>query len=273
MLKCSNEINEGFSMSKQRKLVIVSIGMIFVISLIGNLFFSIYTNNIEKSSYTDWISAFCNLIMAGATVAAVLTARNYLAQFTAQEGYKEAIILVNNIMPKVILNLNSIQNSYDRIGNFLSELNDTSNLYKDSLDRTINLLDSSTGILADVFIEMRTYLSNISTYGLQMEEERINGLKVSMDFLEKNDEIMWNYIESIRKYLEWLEKSTEIYEEGIEGTFIFKGRSIDIVDKQNPTFIDIYKTTQEMIEGSSAALEAFKTVIAEPRHITKIFKV
>jgi hypothetical protein len=36
--------------------------------------------------------------MAGATVAAVLTARNYLAQFTAQEGFKIAIALVNDKM-------------------------------------------------------------------------------------------------------------------------------------------------------------------------------
>ncbi|EKD5160980.1 hypothetical protein OR235_004572, partial [Enterobacter cloacae] len=74
---------------------------LFVLVLFINFFLAIYHNQIDKSSYTDWIAAFCNLIMAGATVSAVITARNYLAQFTAQEGYKIAISLVNDDLLKI----------------------------------------------------------------------------------------------------------------------------------------------------------------------------
>ena len=87
-------------MNNNKKIFIV-LATVFMVAMIGNLFFSICTNNIDKSSYTDWISAFCNVAMAGSTVVAVLTVRNYSAQFTAQKGYKSAVNLVNNEFPQL----------------------------------------------------------------------------------------------------------------------------------------------------------------------------
>ncbi|QEM94353.1 DUF3450 domain-containing protein (plasmid) [Kosakonia radicincitans] len=51
---------------------------------------------IQRSGPAEWLSALLNLVMAGAAVAAYLTARSWLPQLTTQEGYKLAIHLVNN---------------------------------------------------------------------------------------------------------------------------------------------------------------------------------
>lgn len=255
------------------KKIVFTLATVSMLAMISCLLFSIYTDNIDKSSYTDWISAFCNVVMAGATVAAVMTAKNYLAQFTAQEGYKEAIVLVNNIMPEIALGLNSINQEYKKIGFFFSDIKDTSYIYKDSLDRHLRSLEASTNELSESLLKMHTYLSNISTYGLILDAKRNKNVSITVAFIERNDKLLWEYIEKIKCYLIWLEESTYIHAEGLEGSFAFKGRRVDEVDTQNSDFIDISIITQEMIEESSIALEVFEKVIAEPRHITKIFKV
>lgn len=51
---------------------------------------------IQRSGPAEWLSALFNLVMAGAAVAAYLTARSWLPQLTTQEGYREAIGLVND---------------------------------------------------------------------------------------------------------------------------------------------------------------------------------
>lgn len=88
---------------KYKKTIFIATVFVFVFVLIGQFISSIYSNLIDKSSYTDWISAFCNVVMAGATVVAVLAAKNYLAQFTAQEGNKIALSLLNDKLPKTTL--------------------------------------------------------------------------------------------------------------------------------------------------------------------------
>ncbi|EPD2608626.1 hypothetical protein [Yersinia enterocolitica] len=93
----------GYIKKNKYKTLLVFIAFVFIVSLFGQFMLSIRMNLLEKSSYTDWISAFCNVVMAGATVVAVLAAKNYLAQFTAQEGNKIALSLLNDKLPKTTL--------------------------------------------------------------------------------------------------------------------------------------------------------------------------
>lgn len=51
---------------------------------------------LAKGIDASFVSAVMDSIMAGTAILAVLAAKNYLAQFTAQEGYKIAISLVND---------------------------------------------------------------------------------------------------------------------------------------------------------------------------------
>lgn len=55
----------------------------------------LFGQTVKDSGPAEWLSAGLNLVMAGAAVAAYLTARSWLPQLTTQEGYREAIGLVN----------------------------------------------------------------------------------------------------------------------------------------------------------------------------------
>ncbi|BBJ64727.1 hypothetical protein SAMN05216502_101125 [Citrobacter amalonaticus] len=55
----------------------------------------LFGQTVKDSGPAEWLSAVLNLVMAGAAVAAYLTARSWLPQLTTQEGYREAIALVN----------------------------------------------------------------------------------------------------------------------------------------------------------------------------------
>ncbi|EKN3461727.1 hypothetical protein ACQIBV_004724 [Yersinia enterocolitica] len=85
------------------KKVLIALAALFVVALIGQFMFSIYSNLIDKSSYTDWISAFCNIIMTGATVVAVVEAKKYLQKSLSQDGYKIALSLLNDKLLKTTL--------------------------------------------------------------------------------------------------------------------------------------------------------------------------
>jgi hypothetical protein len=49
----------------------------------------------ESGSAADWLAVVTNGVVAGGAVGAVIVARRWLPQLTTQEGYKEAIQLVN----------------------------------------------------------------------------------------------------------------------------------------------------------------------------------
>lgn len=156
-------------MGRKQKFFLNIIMFVLVFVLFSTFFYSIYAKMIDKSSYTDWISAFCNVVMAGATVAAVLTARNYLAQFTAQEGYKLAIELVNDEMPKLkFLEFDIIK---DKITHF-EQLKE--GLFKDNttsdalmvMTGQIKFLQSRKDKLQQYYEMLNVYLYKVNTYGL-----------------------------------------------------------------------------------------------------------
>ncbi|SFF38438.1 hypothetical protein SAMN03159428_04942 [Kosakonia radicincitans] len=66
---------------------VVAFALLILIILFGQ--------TVKDSGPAEWLSALLNLVMAGAAVAAYLTASSWLPQLTTQEGYKEAIGLVN----------------------------------------------------------------------------------------------------------------------------------------------------------------------------------
>ena len=156
-------------MIKLRKVMITALGVMFLVIMISIFFYSIYAKMIDKSSYTDWISAFCNIVMAGATVAAVLTARNYLAQFTAQEGYKIAIELVNDEIPKLkLLEFHNIKDKIDHFEQLKESLfkEDTTSEALIVMTGQINYLQLRRGKLQHYYENLNVYLYKINTYGL-----------------------------------------------------------------------------------------------------------
>lgn len=68
------------------------IGVAFVFFTISALLYVIFSKGIDAS----FVSAVMDSIIAGTAILAVFGAKNYLAQFTAQEGFKIAISLAND---------------------------------------------------------------------------------------------------------------------------------------------------------------------------------
>ncbi|HHH2235386.1 TPA: hypothetical protein ACPY5O_004200, partial [Yersinia enterocolitica] len=121
------------------KKVLIALAALFVVALIGQFMFSIYSNLIDKSSYTDWISAFCNIIMTGATVVAVVEAKKYLQKSLSQDGYKIALSLLNDKLLKTtllagvinkILFLQSYIQNYRNIDDFLKAMENLKSVIK-----------------------------------------------------------------------------------------------------------------------------------------------
>ena len=145
-------------MGKKQKLFITLIMFSLLVVLFSGFFYSVYTNTIDKSSYTDWISAFCNVVIAGATVGAVITARNYLAQFTAQEGYKLAIKLVNEDFPKIKENLSIINQEYVNIDKFFNSMTKETVITDITALSLINLLNITSAKIMGIKKEVLSHL-------------------------------------------------------------------------------------------------------------------
>lgn len=186
---------------------------LFGLSLIGNLFLSIFFGQIDKSSYTDWISALCNIIMASATVCAVLTARNYLAQFTAQEGYKIAISLINDD----IMRIPSFIRARDTYKDMYKAIERTDNTFPKT-ENFIPLVDilakaKKIGTSLDVFLsEISSKLQKLETYSLSMHKEREQDFNLCMMKLQ----LLSNEITSTIEHINSISfRMTDLYERNI----------------------------------------------------------
>lgn len=174
----------------------------FVVSLVGQLFLSVYSNGIDKSSYTDWVSAFCNIIMAAATVGAVLTARNYVAQFTAQEGYKIAINLVNHQLPQVT-NYDGFKKEIDKINDLYSNLNNGDSFSDSSITNSISNIQGYIGTLRKYKADVNKSLFDIGTYGLEFSRSK----KYIFESMMESLDVIIDYSTGVIKNVEDFNKS------------------------------------------------------------------
>lgn len=174
---------------------------LFMFMLFVNFFFSIYNNAIDKSSYTDWISAFCNVIMAGATVSAVITARNYLAQFTAQEGYKIAISLVNDELLK-IKDISSLLASYDELHKVID-----ANIHFVPRRNHLGLLKPYISNLQNKKISFDKSVNEIK---LKIKKLHTYGLEISKSKRTFFDSIIFSYDEILKETNDLIDKAQNI---------------------------------------------------------------
>lgn len=81
-----------FSWTKNR---LYTLALVAITGVALSILFLLFDQTVKDSGPAEWLSALLNLVMAGAAVAAFLTARSWLPQLTTQEGYRLAIDLVN----------------------------------------------------------------------------------------------------------------------------------------------------------------------------------
>ncbi|EKY3999719.1 hypothetical protein ACOY7H_23805 [Enterobacter roggenkampii] len=259
-------------MSNLNKKVIIGLAVFFMLALVGNFFYSIYAKMIDKSSYTDWISAFCNVVMAGATVAAVLTARNYLAQFTAQEGYKLAIHLVNNDFPQLGDNLKAILNGFEQIKKVLDESKVIGSINPDTAPQLTSLLCNPTEKLTKLSDTIIRSISSIETYGLKMNKERDDSHLIISQYILSNHLSFFEYSEDLRACFDNIINGDFSWEEN--NKLVVNTRDYyELIDKTQQDYVDVVEKTNSKIKEAKNAIAAFDKMVAKPRHITNIFKV
>lgn len=259
-------------MSKIQKRWMVALISILVLILFGNFFYSIYAKMIDKSSYTDWISAFCNVVMAGATVGAVITARNYLAQFTAQEGYKIAIHLVNNDFPQLRDNLKATLNGFEQIKKVLDESKVIGSINLDTAQQLTSLLCDPTEELTRLSDTIIRSISSIETYGLKMSKERHDNYLIINQYILSNYLSFFEYSEDLRKCFDSI--ITDDFSWEGNNKLVVKPRGYyELIDKTQQDYIYVVEKTNSKIKEAKNAIEAFDKMVAKPRHITNIFKV
>lgn len=129
---------------------------------------------ITKGMDSSFVSACMDVVMAGAAVGAVLIARNYLAQFTAQEGYKIAIELVNDVFPKherlktVVPRCNTALTIVNKVIEHESSSEKEVSILKSILSECNRMSEDANS----VYREINKLLFKTKTYGLYPSNER-----------------------------------------------------------------------------------------------------
>jgi hypothetical protein len=111
----------------------------FVSVLLGNLLYAIYADLIDKSSYTDWISAFCNVVMATVAVIALVKAKQIWDDKGKDVGHKYAMELLTEVVPTMqVSSALSLRLSFIE-ANILNVINRPSYTTSQALHRTIEM--------------------------------------------------------------------------------------------------------------------------------------
>ncbi|EKT3979645.1 hypothetical protein QEF67_000129 [Klebsiella aerogenes] len=170
------------------------------------------SKGIEKGSYPDWISSVCNIVMACATVGAVLTARNYLAQFTAQEGYKLAIKFFNESFHEILPLSIKLEGSIGGIVEFYNDIADE----EISDVELMGFISNAQNIETNLF-KLNGYkksldkeLNSIATYGLHLNDEWNCLYKKLTEDLNDLGKMFSEFSEQSKDYIEAIEKEFEI---------------------------------------------------------------
>lgn len=130
------------------------------------LVFVLFSQVAETGSAADWVASVANVVMAITAVLAFVVARSWLPQLTTQEGYKEAIRLVNDqyiqLGPDNTLGLrvDCAMQAYR------AQIQSSTSSKIDSYLDTINSLTISLYEAEAVLKEIRETQFRLNTYGL-----------------------------------------------------------------------------------------------------------
>lgn len=227
---------------------------------------------VTKGIDSSFVSAVMDTIMAGTAILAVLAAKNYLAQFTAQEGYKLAIHLVNNDFPQLRDNLKATLNGFEQIIKVLDESKVIGSINSDTAQQLISPLSNYTENLARLSDTINRNISSIETYGLKMNKERDDSYLIISQYILSNYLSFFKYSEGLRMCFDNI--IDDDYSWVGNNKLVVKTRDYyELIDKTQQDYVDIVEETNSKIKETKDAIEAFDKMLAKPRHITNIFRV
>ncbi|HHL2528201.1 TPA: hypothetical protein ACQ317_004146 [Yersinia enterocolitica] len=257
-------------MMKKKGLIVLSIVMFAV--LVGQFIYTIYNNTFEPSSYTDWISAFCNIIMAGATVVAVLAAKNYLAQFTAQEGYKIAIELVNEHIRQI--------SQCERLCEFYIEQRRMIEKYKNvlptnaitsSIDGNTNRYDLLVTDYNRFVSKFEDYLFKLNTYGLSVSDTKSKDFNSMLSGLREISKSCNDLLEKSRKIVTVMKEQYKENKHNISNYSPSEHGGINFtLSRYDNLMIDELFDIRQVLDN---AMLSYRGFISDDNTITKLFNV
>ena len=226
---------------------------------------------VTKGIDASFVSAIMDSIMAGTAILAVLAARNYLAQFTAQEGYKLAIELINQTLLPIGNNFISLNNRHSAVYKFLDgnqEIVPTQH-HLDTLFEHITALKKDSNEIKSKIAGINFNLKRINTYGLIVSNKK------KFDF----SRLMSNLSNLEKSYSDLCEKLDMIHssmKHRFNGNF--KNKNDDVASAEfvysYRSFIERIPEDKEIVEGYFKAInESHENLFLNNRVATKFFIV
>lgn len=149
------------------KIIYKIFGVILLLSIFSSFVFSLYKGEIEKSNLTDWISAFCNLAMAGAALGGYLIAKDWKRHSVKDKVLALALDLkVNhaNTVSDCLLDACNVIDSFETIYRaFIDKNEPTEALVKSLKDfrEHLNLNSQKLKDAAFVFYQCHTQIQSL----------------------------------------------------------------------------------------------------------------
>lgn len=228
-----------------------------------------------KGIDASFVSACMDVIMACGALAAVITARNYLAQYIAQEGYKIAIDLVNNLLPKIESKLLIMKKESENLDLFLKESMVRGNIYFDTADKLTRKLCKNSSELFEENELINSYLYKIATYGLKMNSIRKSNLDSIIDSIPKVDSEIYGVTTDLEEYFTSLRSMTFEWDASRNKITVIDEESVtsDRIDLTDERYLKIYNANKNILAQINNSLSEYNVITAEPRQVTKIFNV
>lgn len=228
---------------------------------------------VTKGIDASFVSAVMDSIMAGTAILAVLAARNYLAQFTAQEGYKLAIHFVNFSFHEILSLSTELKKYSDILEEYYINLVDKEKTTVDLNGFTIHPdnFNSTLQKINECKTSLDKELASIKTYGLHLNFERSFLYEQISGFLKHLNDKFNEFTDQNNGYIDALDRELDLE---MRNPFPKLPISRDKFGKTNDTALNNLVTYSLRIKCISKDINSCcDEFISKSEKITRIFVV
>lgn len=237
------------------------IRVIFVLSMTGIVAAIIYGHGGESSTFSNWIIAIANIIMAIAALLAWRTARKYLSEFFAKEGYALAVDLVNNNLLELGMD-NKLLTATDVMCNAYKDIHDVpyNSVKLSKLKARINNLDTVRKSNHNWLAQSEKLSKQMLSYGIDSVEHRrphLIEMLVSLQSCLRTVDALQSYI--VQDY--------QVCEERIRtGRNLSQHHQASNICEIDPLFVELSADWNRMTQSYNGFFKG-------KRHIRRLFAV
>ncbi len=176
------------------------IRVIFVLFMAAILGAVIYGHGGQSSEVSNWVIAGANIVMAFAAVMALKTAKRYLNEFFAKEGYRHAIEMINEniihlgIDNRLTIICQEVVLSYEKLMDGAYSRENIDKIIKSSLT-----FQEAVELHKSYLKNIRELSFKIETYGIYVSKEKKNSwtdMVLCLDGLIRKSEFILSHIYS-----------------------------------------------------------------------------